>query len=88
MLTEAARSDDDQRQTELKSQIDRTLETHRVFFGDIMDSFLQKLLAERLSRNPGDYTVNEFPILFTNAMGKQQALPYYLCAVREVCDTT
>jgi len=86
MLTEAARSDDDQRRIELKSQIDQTLEVHRVLFGDVMDAFFQKLLVERLVRNPGDYTVNEFPILFTNAMGLQQALPYYLCAVREVCD--
>jgi hypothetical protein len=84
MLTKAARSDDDRRQAELKSQIDQTLETHRVLFGDIMDSFLQQLLAQRLGRNPGDYTGNEFPILFTNAMGKQQTLPYYLCVVHEV----
>lgn len=87
MLAEAARADDGHLQTALKCQIDQTLEFHRAYFGDIMDSFLQKLWAERLVRNPGDYTVNEFPILFTNAMGVRQTLPFYLCVVREVSDS-
>ena len=51
-----------------------------------MNSFVEKLLLEHLVRNPGDYAVNEFPILFTNAVGVQQTLPYSLCKVREVGD--
>jgi len=52
-----------------------------------MNSFMERLLLEHLVRNPEDYTVNEFPILFTNAVGIQQALPYSLCKVREVGDS-
>lgn len=86
VLTENVRSEEGWRHSELKSQIDEALEFHRACFGEAMDSFFQRLLAERLIRNPGDYTVNEFPILFINAMRAQQALPFYLCVVYEVGD--
>ena len=83
VFAEIARSDDDRRQIKLKSQINQALEFHRARFSEDMESLFQVLLSERLIRSPGYYTVNEFPILLTNAMGVQQALPFYLCVVYE-----
>lgn len=86
MLINAARSDDDRHHRELKRGINQVLETHRAYFGEIMDSFIQKLLSERVARNTWDHNHDQWPILFTDAMGAKRLLPFHLCIAYKVCN--
>lgn len=86
MLVESARSNEERLHAELKSRIDGTLELHRNYFNKIMDSF-QKLSSERIVRNTWDYSIDQWPVLFTDAMGAKHMLPFHLCTTYEVRDS-
>jgi len=61
--------------------IRQSLDLHRNLFGQIAQR-----MSERSIGSAGEFSVEEWPILFTDPMGTKLALPYYIYRVYDVRD--